>query len=354
MLKLDRVTHRYGHHPVLEGIGLHLEAGQIGCLLGPSGCGKSTVLRLIAGFERLQQGRILLGGQSVSAPGRHLAPEQRQVGMVFQDYALFPHLSVAGNIGFGLHRLSSNAARQRVDAMLALVGLTQFADKRPQHLSGGQQQRVALARALAPRPQLLLLDEAFSGLDAELREKLALEVREILREEGITALVVTHDQHEAFAMADFVGVMHEGSIRQWDIPYHLYHRPSDRFVADFIGQGVLLPGHVLNGGAIATEMGTVFNRAHCRGESLPEGASLEVLIRPDDVRLDEQSNLSAELVRRVFHGADFIYTLALPSGQRVLAMVPSHHDHRIGEQIGIRMAVDHVVAFRRPAFDVRR
>ena len=228
--------------------------------------------------------------------------------------------------------------------MLELVGLEREALRYPHQLSGGQQQRVALARALAPRPRLLLLDEPFSNLDVELREKLSMEVRDILKHEAITALLVTHDQHEAFAVADVVGVMNEGLIQQWDTPYNLYHQPKNRFVADFIGQGTLVPGKVLNAHQVEIELGVLegVSAAECDGDSclaFGEGAQVEVLIRPDDIIHDDHSPMLAEIVRKAFRGAEFIYTLKLGSGAQVLAQVPSHHDHSIGEQIGIRLMV---------------
>lgn len=350
MLRLEHLAQSYGHTPVVRDLSLQLAPGEIGCLLGPSGCGKTTVLRLIAGFEPLQAGRVCLGGEEIATPTRALLPEQRQVGLVFQDYALFPHLSVADNIGFGLGRLPRAERERRVQAMLDLVGLAQAGRRYPHQLSGGQQQRVALARALAPGPRLLLLDEPFSNLDVDLRERLSLEVRDILKHEGITALLVTHDQYEAFAMADRVGVMHAGVIQQWDSPYGLYHRPVNRFVADFIGQGVLLPGRVKSAHAVEIELGRLESvlAAACDGGSClayGQDAPVDVLIRPDDVVHDHASPVLAEVERRAFRGAEFLYSLRLPSGTRVLSLVPSHHDHAIGEKIGIRLDVDHVVAF---------
>ena len=348
MLALDRVAQSYGARPVLADVSFRLAPGEIGCLLGPSGCGKTTALRLIAGFEPPSGGEIRVGGERVSRPGYSLAPERRQVGLVFQDYALFPHLSVAGNVGFGLSALPAAERGRRVAEMLDLVGLVRETDAFPHQLSGGQQQRVALARALAPRPRLLLLDEPFSNLDVELREKLSLEVRDILKHESITALLVTHDQHEAFAVADAVGVMHQGRIQQWDNPYNLYHRPANRFVADFIGQGVLLPGEVLDGRRVRIGLGVLDGIIDGDGGHAwcEPGCRVDVLIRPDDIIHDDASPLVAEVERKAFRGADFLYTLRLPDGQRVLAQVGSHHNHAIGEQIGIRLGIDHVVAFR--------
>jgi iron(III) transport system ATP-binding protein len=229
-----------------------------------------------------------------------------------------------------------------------MTGLTSQARKYPHELSGGQQQRVALARSLAPRPRLLLLDEPFSNLDIDLRERLAGEVRDILKELGTTAVLVTHDQHEAFAIADSVGVMRAGQIVQWDSAYNLYHKPVDRFVADFIGQGVFMRGAVRPESAqVNIELGTLplWQGMQSRPAEGMASEEVDVLLRADDVLHDDASPLQAEVVRKAFRGAQFLYTLRMPSGDCVLALVPSHHDHAIGEKIGIRLAADHVVTF---------
>jgi iron(III) transport system ATP-binding protein len=341
LLQLENISYSHHQHRVVDRLSFQLQAGEIGCLLGPSGCGKTTVLRCIAGFEQLSGGEIRFGDRLIGSERVHLAPEQRRIGMVFQEYALFPHLTVAANIAFGLRSAGAGAQRTRVAELLATVGLVGQDQKFPHELSGGQQQRVALARALAPRPGLLLLDEPFSNLDVDLRERLALEVRSILRAEGTTAILVTHDQHEAFALADQIGVMYEGSIQQWDTPYNLYHRPVNRFVADFVGQGVFLPGRVVGANRIEIELGTLSGDASAGGA----GRQLRVLLRPDDVVHDDASELKAQVTGKAFRGAEFLYTLKLASGAQVLSLVPSHHNHAIGESIGIRLDVDHVVAF---------
>ncbi|MBN8759528.1 MAG: ABC transporter ATP-binding protein [Thiobacillus sp. SCN 64-35] len=350
-LVLDSVSQSYGGRTIIDRLSFTLPQGAIGCLLGPSGCGKTTALRCISGFEPIREGTIRIDGETVSRPGWMLAAEKRRVGMVFQDYALFPHLTVAGNVGFGLRGQSPADVHARVEALLDLVGLSGHADQHPHQLSGGQQQRVALARALAPRPRLILMDEPFSNLDVELRERLSLEVRDILKREAMTALIVTHDQNEAFALADWIGVMHEGRIQQWASPYDLYHEPANRFVADFVGQGALLVGEVLDERQIRIELGVLNGRlpaAHDGDDAYACGRQVDVLLRPDDIVHDDDSPLQAEVENKAFRGAEFLYTLRLPSGQRALSLVPSHHNHAIGEKIGIKLAVDHVVAFRRP------
>ena len=350
-LELNGVVQRYGKTTIVDGVDFRLEKGKIACLLGPSGCGKTTLLRCIAGFEEIAGGEIRLHDKVVSSAGQRVAPEKRQIGMVFQDYALFPHLTIEQNVAFGLGRKPAADAHLRVRQLLATVGLGGQGDKYSHELSGGQQQRVALARALAPRPELILLDEPFSNLDVGLRERLSAEVREILKREGSTAILVTHDQNEAFAMADEIGVMYQGRIQQWDVPYNLYHRPANRFVADFIGQGVLLPGIVVDGHNVEMELGTLISDVpvECSETcaNCGDGCDVDVLLRPDDVVHDDQSALQAEVLHKAFRGADILYTLRLGSGAQVLSLVPSHHNHALGEQIGIRLDADHVIAFKK-------
>jgi iron(III) transport system ATP-binding protein len=346
LLEVQDLQHAYDGHEAVRGLSFALARGSIGCLLGPSGCGKTTVLRCIAGFETPSAGRILLNGSVVSSAERSLAPEKRRIGMVFQEHALFPHLTAAGNIGFGLAEKGSDA---RIGELAALTGISELLKKYPHELSGGQQQRVALARALAPAPELLLLDEPFSNLDTGMREDLSLELRGILKASGATAVLVTHDQHEAFAMADEIGVMRAGRIEQWDSAYNLYHRPANRFVADFVGQGVFLPAKVLNAKQIEIELGVlngdIPHACQIGCDVCGRGCRAEVLLRPDDVIHDDAAPTQAEVVHKAFRGAEILYTLKLASGREVLALVPSHHNHALGERIGIRLDVDHVVAF---------
>ena len=346
LLRVEELSHAYDGQPSVRGLSFSLARGAIACLLGPSGCGKTTALRCIAGFEQPSAGRILLNGVVVSSPEQSLAPEKRRIGMVFQEHALFPHLTAAGNIAFALLRAE---AAPRVRELAELTGLGDALDKYPHELSGGQQQRVALARALAPRPELLLLDEPFASLDTGLRERLSHELRGIIKSSGATAVLVTHDQQEAFAMADEIGVLNQGRLEQWDSAYNLYHRPANRFVADFVGQGVFLPATVLNSRQVQFELG-VLDGAIPHGCEVGctvcgKGCRAEVLLRPDDVIHDDAAPTQAEVLHKAFRGAEILYTLKLASGRKVLALVPSHHNHAIGERIGIRLDVDHVVAF---------
>ncbi len=356
-LELDSVSVRYpgaaSIRDAVSAVTLALRPGRIGVLIGPSGCGKTSLLRAVAGLERLSTGRITID-QAVladAALGTHVAPEARRIGMVFQEYALFPHLSVEANVAFGIRALPAAERRARTQEVLELVGLGHAGKRAPHQLSGGQQQRVALARAMAPKPRLLLLDEPFSSLDVDLRERLAQEIRAILKQAGATALFVTHDQLEAFAVGDVIGVMHQGALEQWDDAYTLYHRPATRFVADFIGHGVFTPAQIVAAGAgnsrVRTPLGDLSDIAECPLPDAYPGGLCDVLLRADDIVHDDAAPVKARIERKAFRGSEFLYTLRLASGERLMAHVPSHHDHQIGEWIGIRAEVDHIVTFAR-------
>ena len=340
LLNLREIACGFAQQPVVQQLNLHLNAGDIGCLLGPSGCGKTTTLRAIAGFEPLLAGEISLAGEVISKPGFTLAPEKRRIGMVFQDYALFPHHTVAENLAFGIHQ---HPQRQRiVDELLVLVKLSGLRQRYPHELSGGQQQRVALARALAPEPRLLLLDEPFSNLDGELRRRLSHEVRDILKARGTSAILVTHDQEEAFAVSDHVGVFNQGRLEQWDTPFNLYHEPLTPFVASFIGQGYFIRGQLISPESVQTELGVIRgNRAY----TLPVGSTVDVLLRPDDLIADPDGPLQVRVTGKTFLGAATLYRLQLPTGSQLEAIFPSHADHQPGEMVGIRVAADHLVLF---------
>lgn len=342
IVDVKAISCRYHKEMVLDRLSFHVNTGQIACLLGPSGCGKTTALRAIAGFEAVDDGEIYLRGQRVSHAKQTLAPEKRKIGMVFQDYALFPHMTIADNIGFGLRNMAASKRRERVAGLLATVGLPDYEGRYPHELSGGQQQRIALARALAAEPDLILMDEPFSNLDVELREQLSHEVREILKPLQTSAIIVTHDQQEAFALADVIGVMQRGRILQWDTAFNLYHEPNHRFVADFIGQGVLMKGYLVSPSSVATEIGLINgNRAY----TWPKGTEVDVLLRPDDIVPDSNADLKAKVIHKAFKGAEILYTLKLPTGSKVLSLFPSHRDHDIGDLVGVRITADHLVAF---------
>jgi iron(III) transport system ATP-binding protein len=342
LLKVEDVSAGYGDAHVIQSLTFLVNRGEIVSLLGPSGCGKTTALRAIAGFEPISKGEILIAQRPASAPGMTIPPEQRSIGMVFQDFALFPHLTIADNIAFGLRKLAAVDRRVQVRHLLDATGLGGMGERYPHELSGGQQQRVALARALAPRPTLLLMDEPFSNLDVELRERLSVEVRDLLKSEGISGILVTHDQHEAFAVSDKVGVMRDGRILQWDTPYNLYHQPSERFVADFIGQGRFIPGIVRTPQAFETELGLLHGNRAC---SQSIGTKVEILIRPDDLVPDDNGLIEAKVKDKAFKGAEILYTLELPTGTRLLSLFPSHYDHHLGDTVRVRMDAEHLICF---------
>ncbi len=341
-LKLTDICVGYQDTPVVQDANFRLVEGQIGCLLGPSGCGKSTLLRAIAGFEPLMDGEITLDNDVLSSKSHVVSPEKRSIGMVFQDIALFPHLTIYDNIAFGLKDWSKSDVKARVEYLLDLVGLAGFGARYPSSLSGGQQQRVALARAIAPRPKLLLMDEPFSGLDAKLREELVPDIRAILLHEKVSAILVTHDQAEAFAMADQVAIMEAGKILQVGTPYQIYHEPVSRFVAMFIGQGDFLPAVVCGPDCVHSDLGNI------RGElnhGFETGAKVDLLVRPDDVLHDDDSEFKGLIVSKWFRGSYFLYRVKLPSGKVIYCFASSHHNHSIGQEIGLSVDLDHLVMF---------
>ncbi len=344
ILELKHVYHAYDNNVVVKDISLTLKKGSIGCLLGHSGCGKTTVLRTIAGFEQIVDGEILIKNRVVSRPGHSVPPEKRNIGMVFQDYALFPHLTVFDNIALGLRSMERNKRIKRVTNVLETVHLSDVKNSFPHELSGGQQQRVALARALARMPKLMLMDEPFSNLDINLREKISMEVREILKEYGITALIVTHNQHEAFAIADEVGVMKDGEMQQWDTAYNIYHKPENQFVADFVGDGVLLHGIVMSDRQVNSGLGVL--EGEINGE-FQKNSPVDILIRPEDVIHADESQLKAQVIKKAFRGESILYTLLLDNGEKILSLAPSHHEHPIGMKIGVKLEVDDIIVFKR-------
>jgi iron(III) transport system ATP-binding protein len=332
-LRTLALTKRFGEVVAVDEVDVEVRRGEFLGVLGPSGCGKTTLLRLVAGFERPDGGGIEIDGQAVSGPRRNVAPEHRRIGMVFQESALFPHLDVEGNIGFGLAR---NGRAARVAELVALVGLAGLQRRMPHELSGGQQQRVALARALAPDPAIILLDEPFSSLDATLRTQLRGEVREILRTAGATTLFVTHDQNEALEISDRVAVMRAGRIEQLSTPDELYLRPVNRFVAGFVGEANLLAGEVRHG-----EVQTLVGRFRAAGDSLADGTRAEVLLRPEQLHMLPVERLSTpprpevvlRVVRRVFHGSEVHHVLQSSTGIEIEAATPSSATVDVGTEV---------------------
>lgn len=341
-LELQNVSVAYDEVTAVKQVSFTLKAGEIGCFLGPSGCGKSTLLRAIAGFENVSSGEILLAGQLLSSTTTQLEPEARKIGMVFQDIALFPHLTIQENITFGIQHLSKVERQARVDYLLKLVELEGYQNRYPHSLSGGQQQRIALVRALAPQPKLLLMDEPFSGLDSKLREELVPDIRRILLQEKISAILVTHDQMEAFAMADQVAIIHHGQMHQSATPYDIYHRPSSRFVANFVGSGDFLKAKVCDEYSVESDLGRITSH---QAHGFYAGDKVDVLIRPDDVLHQDESEFKGKVRSRWFRGSHFLYQVELASGQEVCCLASSHHNHQEGESIGLALDIDHLVLF---------
>jgi iron(III) transport system ATP-binding protein len=346
VLHIRDLHHAYKDQKVLQGIDMTLKRGQIACLLGPSGCGKTTLLRCIAGFEVPESGAIAIAGEAVYEGRARLAtpPNKRKVGVVFQDYALFPHLSVEDNIAFGIRHLPLKARREKVKGLLNSVDMIAYAKKMPAELSGGQQQRVAIARALAPEPELLLLDEPFSNLDPGLKERMKHELLALLRFFGVTALMVTHNQDEAFDIADEIGVMADGKMLQWGSAYDLYHKPRTKIVAEFLGTGSFLPARVTDQGCLISELGELV----CEDDlKYLAGQSVSVLLRPDDIIHDDNAEPIATLEKIAFRGMYQVYHLKLASGQQLHCFTSSHHHaHDIGTKLGIRLDVKHAVIVR--------
>lgn len=328
--------------PAVEHITFRVHQGEILCLLGPSGCGKTTILRAIAGFERVLAGSIALSGQLVSSSDTLIPTELRHIGMVFQEYALFPHLRVERNIAFGLNHLSRSQQKAIVDDLLALTGLRGLEHRYPHELSGGQQQRVALARALAPRPVLLLLDEPFSNLDPDMASRMRQDLHALLRQTKTTAILVTHDHDEAFAMADRVAVLHRGRLEQFDTPEAIYHLPTTPFVADFVGQADFIAGVVTND-LVATEIGEFPNT-----RNFSPGTKVVVMIRPDDIHIVPTKGADAHILGRQFKGSENLYTIQLRSGQIIHSSESSLSMYEVGTAIALRVMATHTVLFPQP------
>ncbi|MBH0188479.1 MAG: ABC transporter ATP-binding protein [Nitrospira sp.] len=348
ILELRSVSCAYDpHRPAIRDISFSAREGEILCLLGPSGCGKTTVLRAIAGFEPVRSGEIFLSGRRVSSSSDTIPTEERHVGMVFQEYALFPHLRVVGNIAFGLGHLSRSDRENRVQEMLRLTGLEGFERRYPHELSGGQQQRVALARALVQNPVVLLLDEPFSNLDPDMAGRMRQELHTLLRRMKTTTILVTHDHDEAFAMADRIAVLNHGVLEQMDSPEIIYHLPSTPFVADFVGQADFITGHVQQG-MVHTELGTFPNTL-----AAEDNTPVVVMIRPDDIHLLPNNSAGPRIVARQFRGSENLYTVRLSSGQIVHSSESSTSVYQEGTAVELRVSATHTVLFRAGQFPDR-
>jgi iron(III) transport system ATP-binding protein len=346
VLELDGVTREFGRETAVRDLSLSVYEGELLTLLGPSGCGKTTTLRMLAGLERPSSGTVTIVGERVAGPETFVEPDRRDVGLVFQDYALFPHLTAGENVAFGLTDADESEQEARVTELLELVGLERYRDHRPDQLSGGQQQRVALARSLAPEPDVLLLDEPFSNLDVGLRVEMREEVRRILKEAGVTAVSVTHDQEEALSISDRVAVMNDGQIEQVGEPESVFEDPRSRFVAGFLGRASFLPGRV-EGESVETPLGPI-QTARLNGPvEAYDRAGIDVLVRPDDLRAVPANDASADgrIVNRQYIGPNFIYSVELDSGD-TLRCLHNHvetFEHRL--PVAIDIVADHPLAW---------
>lgn len=348
MIEIKQVTKTYpnSQSPAVAGLSLNIEQGEILVLLGPSGCGKTTTLRLIAGFEEPDQGEILIRGAVVAAPGSFVPPDRRRIGMVFQDYALFPHLSVRDNVLFGIKRLSKEEKEERLHRVLELVGLKARENYFPHQISGGQQQRVALARALATEPDLILLDEPLSNLDADLRVRMRSELDVMLRKAGVTAVMVTHDQEDAFSLADRVAVLNEGRLEQVGTPEQIYHEPATFFVADFVGQADFVSGVLTEGGA-DTPFGFVPIEP-----SFDKGVHVKLMVRPDDVVLESDADGGSHIIERRFRGSDIVYQVSLPTGEVVQSIQASNIDYPAGAAVRASIRPIHIVLLNKDTGEI--
>jgi len=347
VLELDGVTKRFGPETAVEDLSLSVRDGELLTLLGPSGCGKTTTLRVLAGLERPDEGAVRLNGELIAdGTDAFRKPEHRDVGIVFQDFALFPHLTVAENVAFGLQDRDRAATEARVSELLELVGLEDQRDAKPAQLSGGQQQRVALARSLAPEPSVLLLDEPFSNLDVRLREQMREEVRAILKEAGVTAVSVTHDQEEALSISERVAVMHDGAVEQCGTPEKVFQHPESRFVASFLGQASFLRGE-FGDGAVETALGE-FPASMVEGLTTEyENAEIDLLVRPDDLRATpvEGSDGNGEIIYRQYMGPSFVYRVRLDSGDVVHCQHNHVTDFELGQRVTVELIADHTIAW---------
>jgi len=342
LLRIEGLKCAYQSQTVLASVSFDIQPGEIACLLGPSGCGKTTVLRAIAGFIAPQAGEIRLGEQLISSAAHVVPPEQRGMGMVFQDYALFPHLNIADNIAFGLRRMPAAEKQRRVKEVLELVELPDLSKRYPHELSGGQQQRVALARALAPDPRLLLMDEPFSNLDTDLRRQLSQEVRQILKRRGIAAIMVTHDQQEAFTISDKIGILSAGRVQQWGTPESLYYQPVSPEVAAFVGKGELFQGKVTDSSAVETDLGLL---EFAEPLGVDAGCDVQLFLRPGDLYLSHDGGVPGEVCSAEFQGSLTLYCIRLHTGREIEVLEQGLHRYDEREKVGVHVTAHRPILF---------
>ena len=340
-LEIEDVSLSIEGNLILDNLSLNIDEHEIISLIGPSASGKSSLLRIIAGFENISSGKVKLNGLIVDDRSTIVQPQNRNIGIIFQDLALFPHLSCKDNIIFGITNYSENHKRQRLDRLCNLLDITSINDKFPHEISGGQQQRIAIARALAPGPEILLLDEPFSALDEELKETLIHDVKNLLKEEKITTIVITHNIKEAFQLSDKIAFLDNKKIIQFDTAYNLYHKPYTKEIANFCGIGSFIKGTVIDNNHVSTILGDLFGDT----SKYKVGSNVSVMIRPDDIIHDDNSSQSAKVLEKIFFGSDFLYKLEISEGEKIFCYTPSHHNHAINEVIGIKPVIDHLILF---------
>ena len=340
-LEIEDVSLSIEGNLILDNLSLNIDEHEIISLIGPSASGKSSLLRIIAGFENISSGKVKLNGLIVDDRSTIVQPQNRNIGIIFQDLALFPHLSCKDNIIFGITNYSEDHKRQRLDRLCNLLDITSIKDKFPHEISGGQQQRIAIARALAPGPEILLLDEPFSALDEELKETLMHDVKNLLKEEKITTIVITHNIKEAFQLSDKIAFLDNKKIIQFDTAYNLYHKPYTKEIANFCGIGSFIKGTVIDSNHVSTILGDLFGDT----SKYKVGSNVSVMIRPDDIIHDDNSSQSAKVLEKIFFGSDFLYKLELSEGEKIFCYTPSHHNHAINEVIGIKPVIDHLILF---------
>ena len=340
-LEIEDISLSIGGTLILDNLSLSIGEHEIISLIGPSASGKSSLLRIIAGFENIDSGKVKLNGLIVDDRSTIVQPQNRNIGIIFQDLALFPHLSCKDNILFGITNHIVTHKNQRLDRLCNLLDITSIIDKYPHEISGGQQQRIAIARALAPGPEILLLDEPFSALDEELKETLIHDVKNLLQEEKITTIMITHNIKEAFQLSDKIAFLDSKKIIQFDTAYNLYHKPYTKEIANFCGIGSFINGTVIDANHVSTTLGDLFGDA----SKFQIGSNVSVMIRPDDIIHDDDSAQSAKVLEKVFFGSDFLYKLELSEGEKIFCYTPSHHNHSVNEVIGIKSAIDHLILF---------
>lgn len=340
-LEIENISLNIDGNLIIDNLNLNICEQEIISIIGPSASGKSSLLRIIAGFENVNSGRVKINGVIVDDRSKVVVPQNRQVGIIFQDLALFPHLNCEDNILFGISKHTPAEKFKRLNRLSNLLDISGILKSFPHEISGGQQQRIAIARALAPKPEILLLDEPFSALDEKLKETLMSDVKKLLQEEKITTIVITHNIKEAFEISDKIAFLDDKKIIQYDTAYNLYHKPLTKEIANFCGIGSFINGKVIDANHVQTKLGQFFGNT----SQFTIGSNVKVMIRPDDIIHDDNSTQSAKVIEKSFHGSDFLYKLELSDGERVFCYTPSHHNHALNEVIGIKPVIDHLIIF---------